>query len=125
MTSRILTLYTCKVAGSYESTEISSIPLPSATSHPAYRQQAIRHVGRTHSGPTEFISLSRNLIRCLHRALKSESTSSIAVMYVSSASSLTKLITSSDLHVLQRLGRVQSASSLKLQVEHHYVRKCL
>lgn len=78
----ILNLETCTVAGAYASVNPGSIPPPPDPSHHAYLNEAIRHVSSKYSGPTEFISVSRNLLRCLHRALKSESTSSIAVMYI-------------------------------------------
>lgn len=45
-----------------------------------YRHHARRHIARVHEGTTPFISVTRNLIRALHHAFKTEKISSIAVI---------------------------------------------
>lgn len=54
-----------------------SPPPPPRTTDPVYLSEAARHVHKDHTGPTPFISLSRNLLRCLHRAVETGPNSSI------------------------------------------------
>jgi hypothetical protein len=85
--------------------DIPTIPHPPSPDDPYYRDEALRHVAPVHSGPTPLISVTRSLVRALHRALTMGPNSSITVI---------------DLHKADREGRVQSATMLRLPVDHHY-----
>ncbi|KAL2040139.1 hypothetical protein N7G274_007042 [Stereocaulon virgatum] len=82
-----------------------TIPPPPSLDDPYYRDEALRHVVPVASGPTPLISVTRNLVRTLHRALKMGPTSFITII---------------DLHKADREGRVQSATISRLQVDHLY-----
>ena len=82
-----------------------TVPPPPSPDDPYYRDEVLRHVAPVPSGPTPLISVTRNLVRALHRALKMGPNSSITVI---------------DLHKADREGRVQPATMLRLQVDHHY-----
>jgi len=79
-------------------------PSPSPNSE-FYLQEAARHVAKQPTGVTPFISLSRNLLRCLHRAIKAGPDSSIAVIDMEKANSK---------------GAVQSAMALRIKANCVY-----
>ena len=56
------------VAGSFVGWKL--IPEPPSAWSLRYRNHAARHIGRHHTGVTPFISVSINLIRCIHHATK-------------------------------------------------------
>ena len=60
--------------------DTTTIPPPPNTQSPFYRKRAIQHISSVASGPTPFISVTKNLLRAIHHGLKSGSDSSIAVI---------------------------------------------
>lgn len=95
------------LAGSFTDSQTSTqtIQLPPSPDDTFYLHEAARHVARVHTGSTPFISLSRNLLRCLHRAVRAGASSSIAVIDMKEANSK---------------GAVQSAMALRIKANCAY-----
>lgn len=76
-----------------------------------YRNHAARHIGRVQTGVTPFISVSLNLVRCIHHACKNPTISSIALIDLHQALKSTKA---------SELSRVQWVDELMLDSGHVY-----
>lgn len=86
--------------------QVSRIPPPPDSpfgNH--YQHEALRHIAPLNSGPTPFISVTRSLVRAIHRALRIGPDSSIATI---------------DLHEADKGDSVQSAVMLDLNPTHRY-----
>lgn len=92
-------------AGAFINMDNHNIPPAPSPINEVYLSEAARHVAKNHTGPTKFISLSRNLLRCLHRAIKAGPDSWIAII---------------DLQHADRHGAVQAAAALRIKVDCVY-----